>query len=246
MPTREIRLLGETLNEMMERINKAFESQRQFTANASHEIKTPLTVIQSELEIAERKSDNEEVNKGIRAVLSEIESLTALTNSLLTLARLDSMQLKLNKEIIRIDELLVESVQFMKQPAAAKKINLNLSISESCEINADKEKMKSVFINLLDNAIKYSPAGSTVKIGLHKKGNYVTAFVSDEGPGMPQNTINQIFNRFYRSDETRGKISGSGLGLSIVHEFVEMHGGRIEVFSEPGKGARFEVILPAS
>lgn len=240
----EIKLLGETFNEMLTRIDNAFQSQRRFTASASHEIKTPLTVIQSELEYANKKSDTDEVKKSIKTVLSEIDSLNTLTNSLLTLAKLDSMQIKLNMECVRLDEILVEAVQFMNLRAASNKINLNLTISEPCEISADKEKIKSVFINLIDNAVKYSPRESTVMIELFKTGSFITVSVSDEGPGISREEILRIFDRFYRSEETRGRTSGSGLGLSIVKEFIEMHGGRTEVSSGPGKGSRFEVILP--
>lgn len=241
----EVRALGETLNGMIERIDSAFKSQKRFVANASHEIKTPLTVIQTELEILEKKIKDAESAESIKNALSEIENLTRLTNSLLTIAKLDASQTKLDKNITRIDELLADCAQVMNQAALKKNIRINLSIEEAVEIYADKEKLKSVFLNLIDNAVKYSFHNSSVKIKLKKNiNNKVAIEIIDNGQGISSTEIPFIFNRFYRSNETRAEISGSGLGLAIAKEIVELHKGEIKVQSKPGKQTIFSVVIP--
>ena len=241
----EVKVLAETLNGMIERIDNAFKSQKRFVANASHEIKTPLTVIQTELEILEKRIKDAESEESIKNALSEIDSLTKLTNSLLTVAKLDASQTKLKKDIIRIDELLADCAQAMNQAAVKKNIRINLSIEEAVEINADKEKLKSVFLNLIDNAIKYSFADSSIKINLKKNADKkVNIEVIDNGQGIPPAEIPFVFNRFYRSDEIRAEISGSGLGLAIAREIIELHKGDIRVESKPGVATIFTVYLP--
>ncbi len=243
----EVRALGETLNEMIERIDNAFKSQKRFVANASHEIKTPLTVIQTELEILEKKINDVESTESIKNALSEIDNLTKLTNSLLTIVKLDASQTKLNLSQVRIDELLADCAQTMNQAAMKKDIQINLSIDDAIEINADKEKLKSVFINLIDNAVKYSFAGSPISIDLKKnENNKVEIKVENKGHGISQSEIPYIFNRFYRSNEIRADINGSGLGLAIAKEIVELHRGKISVESDEEGKTIFTVILPVN
>jgi len=243
----EVRVLGETLNEMIERIDNAFRSQKRFVANASHEIRTPLTVIQTELEILEKIIKDDESKESIKNALSEIEELTRLTSSLLMIAKLDSTVNKLNLAEIRIDELLADCVQALNQSAVKKNIQLNLSIDDAAEINADKEKLKSVFINLIDNAIKYSPENSCVSVKLDRSvDNKVKISVENNGTGIPSKDIPYIFNRFYRSDEIRSEISGSGLGLAIAKEVVELHRGEISVKSTAGERTVFSIMLPVN
>jgi signal transduction histidine kinase len=241
----EVRALGEKLNEMIERIDNAFKSQKRFVANASHEIRTPLTVIQTELEILEKKIKDNEVKESIKIALSEIEGLTKLTNSLLIIAKLDSSQTKLNINQIRIDELIAECAQAMNHAAIKKEIQINLSIDDPMEIKADGEKLKSVFLNLIDNAIKYSTNGSSVKITLKRiVGNKIRISIQDTGPGISSSEIPYIFNRFYRSNEIRAEIRGNGLGLAISKEIVELHRGEITVESKEDEETIFNVILP--
>jgi two-component system sensor histidine kinase ArlS len=241
----EVRALGETLNEMIERIDQAFKSQKRFVANASHEIRTPLTVIQTELEILEKKLTDDETKESVTIALSEIEDLTKLTNSLLAIAKLDSSQTKLDLSKIRIDELLADCAQTMNRAAMKKHIQLNLSLDDAIEMNGDKEKLKSVFLNLIDNAIKYSTEGAHVVIILEKiANNKIKIRVENTGPGISASEIPYIFNRFYRSNETRADVSGNGLGLAIAREVVELHGGKINVESKVGERTTFSVILP--
>ena len=243
----EVRVLGETLNEMIERIDNAFKSQKRFIANASHEIKTPLTVIQTELEILEKKLHDGDSQESVKNALSEIENLTKLTNSLLTIVKLDASQSRLNLSKIRIDELLADCVQTMNKAAMNKDIRINLSIEDAFEIEADNEKLKSVFLNLIDNAIKYSFPNSTILVRLEEILNDQTKIIiENSGPGILPQDIPYIFNRFYRSNDTRAEINGSGLGLAIAKEIIELHLGKITVESKTGEKTIFSVFLPRS
>ncbi len=243
----EVRALGETLNEMIERIDNAFKSQKRFVANASHEIRTPLTVIQTELEILEKRLKDRDSKESIKNALSEIEELTRLTSSLLTIAKLDSSETKLNLSQIRIDEMLVECVQSLNQSAEKKNIRIDLSIDDAVEINADREKLKSVFLNLIDNAIKYSPEYSSISVKLEKcENSKIKISVENTGAGISPADIPYIFNRFYRSNEIRSEVGGSGLGLAIAKEVVELHRGEIKVESKLEVKTTFIVILPVN
>jgi len=240
----EVRLLGETLNDMIGRIEASFRSQEQFVADASHEIRTPLTVICSELEFAERRVTEPSVKESIQTSLSEIDRLAKLTDSLLLLARLDASQLKLNLQPVRLDELLVECVHLARSIADKKNIRMRVDLEEALTLQADRERMKSIILNLLDNAVKYSGSGTTVSVSLTRGNSSAMLSVADQGPGIPADALTDIFKRFYRVDASRTQIEGSGLGLAIVERLVELHGGRISVQSEAGKGTTFTVELP--
>ncbi len=240
----EVYELGKTLNEMMERIGAAFKSQKQFIADASHEIKTPLTIIQTELELSVKKVNDAEVKASIETALTEIDSLSNLTDSLLTLAKIDSAKVPFNSEIIRLDELILDCIQLLNKTAKQKNIQLKPVIDEPLEIRGDKEKLKRIFINLLDNSIKYSYEKSVVEVEMIKSQENAEIKIINSGTGIEKSEISDIFKRFYRSNEVRSKVIGSGLGLAIVKEFVDMHGGSIYVTSVPKSKTIFSVMLP--
>jgi heavy metal sensor kinase len=243
----EVRLLGETLNNMIERINAAFISQKQFIADASHEIRTPLTVICSELEFAEKRTQEASVKESIQTALSEIDRLAKLTDGLLLLAKLDASQLSLDLQRVRLDELLVDCVQLVSGIAEKKGIQLRINLQTAVELQADREEMKSIILNLLDNAVKYSNAKTMVTASLTRRDSQtdkVVMSIADQGPGIPASVIPDVFKRFYRVDSSRTENPGSGLGLAIVERLVELHGGNISVQSEMGKGTTFMVELP--
>jgi heavy metal sensor kinase len=245
----EVRLLGETLNRMMERIDAAFRSQKQFIADASHEIRTPLTVICNELEFAEKRTSEPPVQESIQASIAEIDRLMKLTDGLLLLAKLDASQLTLNLESIRLDELLVECVQLIGTVARKKNIQLQVHLRDAVEIQADREKMKRVIVNLLDNAVKYSPEDTIVTSSVSRRESRPDSCmlrIGDQGPGIPESSLPHIFTRFYRVDPARTESPGIGLGLAIVKHLVELHGGTITVQSEMGRGTMFTVELPAT
>lgn len=243
----EVRLLAETLNNMIERLDSAFRSQRQFVADASHEIRTPLTIIYSELELAYKKVNDESIKESIQISLSEIDRLSRMANNLLLLAKLDSAQAPLVLEPLRLDELIVECVKLMNLLAMQKNITIDPHIDEAVELSADKDKVKLAVVNILDNAIKYSPENSRVAISLQAsvdKPNCVVISITDDGIGIAESEIPRIFKRFYRAEGARSGGDGSGLGLAIARMLIELHGGTISLKSELGKGTSVIIDLP--
>ncbi len=243
----EVHLLGRALNEMIDRIDGSIKSQRQFVADASHELRTPLTIMKSELEFAHRTARKSTLKETIGTSLAELDHLSSMVNDLLTLARLDAAQMKLEKSTIRLDEMLVECVQAVRGIAKKKKVRLKVFIEEAVEIDGDQKKLMSVFLNLLDNAVKYSPKNKEVSATLTmSKGEPRKAMivVKDNGPGIPKSEQERIFTRFYRGSQSRSQTDGSGLGLAIAQRFVELHGGRITLNSAEGRGSSFAIELP--
>ncbi len=242
----EVRHLGETLNSMIERIESSFRGQRQFIADASHEIRTPLTVLCSELEFAASQTTEPAVKESIQTSLLEIDRLTRLTDSLLLLAKLDASQLTLDLRPVRLDELLVGCVQRISPVANKKDVQIKVDLHDAAEIRADEEKLQRVIINLLDNAVKYAPAHSVVTASVDRvRPDAVLLRFDDTGPGIPAEALGHIFTRFYRADPARSGYDGAGLGLAIVQQLVELHGGTVSVTSTPGRGSSFQVELPA-
>jgi hypothetical protein len=243
----EVHMLGRALNDMIERIDNTIKGQRQFIADASHELRTPLTIIRSELEYAERFARHSSVKKSITASLTEVDRLSSMVNDLLTLAKLDAARVKLELSSLRLDELLLECVQATRAIAKKKDVKIEVFVKEAVEVSGDHEKLKSVVLNLLDNAIKYSGRKSVVSASLvlnETTPQTASIIIQDRGIGIPKSEQVAVFGRFYRDSKPRSKIDGSGLGLAIAQRFVEMHGGRISVESEEGKGSTFTVQLP--
>lgn len=242
----EVRLMGLTFNSMIGRIATAFKSQKQFIADASHEFRTPLTVIGSELEYARRGVSKKKVNESIRIALGEVDHLKQLTDDLLLIAKLDSHQIQLNKKIFRFDELVVDCVRKITHIASEKGITFRFNIDPGIEILGDEEKLGSVVVNILDNAVKYGRKRSVVEVNLKSINNSNgTLAVTNTGSGIPFDQQGMIFDRFFRGSSSRTDHSGSGLGLAIAKQIVEMHLGTISVVSIPKKKTIFTVSLPA-
>ena len=245
----EVRHLGETLNSMIGRIEAAFRSQKQFVADASHEIRTPLTVICSELEFAAKQTTEAPVRESIQTSLVEIDRLTKLTDGLLLLAKLDASQLKLDLQPVRLDELLMDCVQLISTVARKKNIQINVDVQDAVEIWIDQDKMKRVFFNILDNAVKYSGENTVVAASIARNNSQPEKIIlrfEDQGPGIPSSALTDIFTRFYRADPARSENAGIGLGLAIVKQLVELHGGIVTVKSELYSGTTFQIELPAT
>jgi heavy metal sensor kinase len=240
----EIGALTRTLNAMIERLQSAFAAQKQFIADLSHEYGTPLTILRSELEFASARAKDAEAQESIRLGFSEIDRLKRMTDDLLLLTRLDSSEQLLARKPVRLDELLAESCRRMASLAAERSIALNLQIDEVCEINGDEDRLQRAVSNLIDNAIKYSPAGSTVGIHLGSDATKVSITITDRGKGIPAEELPFIFDRFRRGALTRTEEPGSGLGLAIVQRIAELHGGCVRVESVVGKGSIFRIEFP--
>lgn len=240
----ELSHLARTFNEMIARLDATFKSQQQFIADASHDLRTPLTVLQMELELLMLSGRHEDRTRAaLERSLIEIERLTTLADDLLFLARADAGQLRSEPVRFRIDELVVECIGQIRAIAERKNIAMHFDVDEPVEIRADETMVRRMIINLLDNAMKYSPEASTVTVGLAVVDSRVRLSVSDQGPGIPAESLPLIFQRFHRADSSRTS-AGSGLGLAIVKTIVDEHHGSIGVESTPGRGSTFTVMLP--
>ncbi|MCX8161312.1 MAG: ATP-binding protein [Candidatus Saccharicenans sp.] len=240
----EIGLLAETFNEMMDRLDRTFTAQKQFIENFSHEIKTPLAVIKGELEVTLKKIRSvQEYESTLHSSLEEIDRIIRVVDDLLTLARLEAEDMTASTRSFNLGLLVQEVVAEMDILARTKKLQICVQNKSDPLISGDRDKLKRVFVNLLDNAIKFTPAGGKVEVLVEKEVGLAKVRVADTGPGMNQEQLARIFDRFYRGNRENSP-PGSGLGLSIVKSIVEAHKGRIEVCSTLGQGSVFTVFLP--
>jgi heavy metal sensor kinase len=242
----ELDRLAATLNEMLSRLDSAFSEMRQFTADASHELQTPLTILRGEIEVALRAPRSiEEYTTVLKSALEEIERISSLVEGLLLLARADAGVLKMDQQTVDLARVVDEIMDRASHLAQMKSIKLLMGHIEPLETTGDFVHLKRLLLNLVDNGIKYTPSGGSVKVSLERKEEKALISIMDNGPGIPPDEQPQIFQRFYRSPEARSKgQGGSGLGLSIVKSIAEAHGGRIELESTPGRGSIFKVYLP--
>ncbi len=249
----EIQELTRTLNEMLDRLEASFKQMIQFTADASHELRTPLTVIRGNLELVLRNKAaldayprTAETQETVAQTLEEAERLSKTVSQLMELTQLDSGEIQLEHEVFDLSELVATTADQMKLLAEDKQIQLETQLSPQVKIQGDRYRLKQVLLNLIDNAIKYCPAGTRIQIRLAPADSGCVLEVKDNGPGIPRGEIQRLFNRFYRIDKARSReIGGSGLGLSICKSICEAHGGRIEAESELGRGSTFRVTLPS-
>lgn len=242
----EIKQLANTFNTMLDKIEKSFVSQRQFVQDISHELRTPLTVLKGELEIALKKNrSQDEYSIILRSNLEEINKINRIVENLLMLMRFDTEEIALKIESLNLTEVLKDVLGDMKLLADQKNIAINLIAQESILLNADKEKISRLFINLFDNAIKYTLSNGAIDIQLKQEKNMAEIRIKDTGIGIEEEDLPFIFDRFYRVDKSREQ-PGFGLGLSIVKSIVEAHNGKIEVKSRPNKGTMFIIRLPLS
>ncbi|GIV65573.1 MAG: two-component sensor histidine kinase [Bellilinea sp.] len=239
----EVSRLIRAFNQTLERLEKLFDTQRRFLADVSHELRTPLTVIKGEVGLM--RLTNELDEESLRNIEKEVDRLTRLVGDLLLLAQAESGQLPLDLKPVELDTILLEVLQQM-QILASGKVNLRLEEIDQVMVRGDRDRLKQVILNLVANAINYTPAGGEVRLSLSKQGGQSCLKVEDTGPGIPPEDLPHIFDRFYRGDPSRKRTenSGFGLGLSIAKWIVDHHGGQIEVESQVGKGTRFTVGLP--
>lgn len=240
----ELTTLARTFNDMIARIEETFASQRRFVADASHDLRTPLMVIQAKLDRLLRTPGLEpSVREDLRHCSGEVDRLSRLASDLLLLAKADTHQLKLARAPERLDEMLVECVGRMNTLANDRDISLWVDIDEPVEVICDAPTLQRVLMNILDNAITHSPESSTVMAHLGLRDGCAAITISDTGPGIPEEHLPKIFDRFYRSDGPRST-PGSGLGLAIAKTIIEAHGGTIQLASTPASGTVVTILLP--
>jgi two-component system, OmpR family, heavy metal sensor histidine kinase CusS len=250
-PDDELGTLSATLNEMIERLERSFAEMRRFTADAAHELRTPLAVIRNEAEVALRAARSpEEYRRALENLLEEANGLSALTDQLLFLSRQDTGLRPRSDESVDVTGLLAELVSNMQPLARENNVVLTL---EACpphsqieaRLTSDSRLLRRVFYNLLDNAIKYTAATGTVSVTTRMDDGHLIVTVLDSGIGIPAEHLPRIFERFYRVDPSRsGEANGTGLGLSICQSIVRGMGGEIHVESSFGRGSEFIVRIP--
>jgi heavy metal sensor kinase len=245
-PYTEFQRLAQTFNGMLDRLEQVFKGQRRFVADAAHELKTPLTAMKGNFEVSlQRTRSAEEYRETILSNLAEVDRLTTMTKSLLTLAQFAGDRQPLTLENLDLPPLVEEVVSELSVLAQEGGIHLQGECQAVPPLMGDASQLKQALINLLDNALRHTPSGGTitVRVGIHHTS--IRLSVEDTGPGIESQHLPHLFERFYRVDQARDRQSGgTGLGLAIVKEIVEAHGGCIEAQSQIGTGTTMTITLP--
>ena len=242
----EIRQLAETFNEMFERLETSFEHERQFTSDASHELRTPVAVITSQAEYALLPdATTEEQREGLEVILEQAGKMSALISQLLLLARADNGTQQLSMAPTDLSLLAEEAAEQCRGSALQRQIRLELEIQPDVIVEGDPESLSRALRNLLENAIQYGRTGGFVRLKLGMEENFAVCSVQDDGIGISAEDLPRIWQRFYRADPSRNPSgSNTGLGLALVKWIVEAHHGSIHAESAPGQGSRFTFRLP--
>jgi two-component system OmpR family sensor kinase len=242
----ELGRLAETLNDMLNRIERGVQEQQRLVADASHELRTPLAVMRSEIDVCLRAPAlaEEEAREVLASAGEEVERMSRILDNLLTLARIDEGRLDLLCAPQRLDEMVADVLAKLRPIAHAKGISLEVE-GEPAEVLADGPRFELVITNLVDNAIKYTGTGGSVRVLVWRDRREAGITVRDTGPGIGADALPHLFDRFYRADAARSRAAGgSGLGLAICKEIVSAHGGRLWASSELGQGSSFSLAMP--
>jgi len=254
-PADELGRLATTLNRLLDRLDLAFERQRRFIADASHELRTPLAILQGESEVALSNPSRtpEEYRGSLTALQHEARRLARIVEDMFTLSRADAGQYPVNPRPLYLDELVADCAQSVRTLAAAKSITVSVEPNGELLFSGDESLLSRMFLNLLDNAIKYTPNGGKVAVQVRATPAGAQVMVSDNGPGISEQFHSRIFERFFRADQarTRGNpgasdssASGAGLGLSIAKWIAEAHRGTLTLTRSDPSGTVFTVNLP--
>jgi heavy metal sensor kinase len=242
----ELERLSVSLNHMISRLEEAIHGSKQFVADASHELRTPLTVMRGELEsLAQDAQLGRETREALGSVLEEVDRLAEIVEGLFALSRLDAGEA--HAEWVRFDlgELAATTADQMSLLAEDKQLSVACTPSAGVTVEGDRARLKQVVVNLLDNAIKYTPRGGRICLSVRREGDYAVLDVTDNGIGIPADALPHVFKRFFRVDGSRSREQGgAGLGLSIVKSICSAHGAVVEVMSEPGQGSTFRIKQP--
>jgi len=246
--TEEIEHLGETLNQMTGRLEQLEGVRRQYVSNVSHELRTPLASIRGMAEtiLAHGANDPDLATRYLPRIIGQTERLARLASQLLDLAQIESGNLLGAVAPVSLQDVVDDALQVCSASAAAKGVELETEIEAGLpELSGDRDRLVQVFVNLIDNAVRYTPAGGAVRVSGRADGPNLVVMVRDDGCGIPPAHLPLVFDRFHRVEEARSaRGGGTGLGLSIVRQIVDAHGGTIDVASEVGTGTSFTVRLP--
>jgi len=237
--------LIQTINGMIARLESSFKRMAEFTADASHELKTPICAMRGEAEVLLSKGrPAEEYQEGLVHLIEQFDHLNQMINDLILLSKSDSSQVELRMDSIRLDLVIKDLCNLFQVLAGQKNVAMEMSKTEEVVVLGDRVRLQQLFTNLIDNAIKYTSKGS-IEVTLKKEGGDAVVKIRDTGVGISKEEQEKIFKRFYRVDRSRSKETGGvGLGLSIVEWIVHAHHGRIDINSELDKGSTFTVYLP--
>jgi signal transduction histidine kinase len=245
----ELRPLTDSMTQMLARLEYSFKQQREFVGNAAHELKTPVAVLKSTLQsLVQRPRSSEEYCAGVQASLQDLDRLEQLLQWMLRLARAEQWAQNAqgrNLDVIDLNSTCEEAVERIRALAQSRNTTIHLATNGPVPIRADPEDLQLVWSNLLENAVRYSPEGASVEIGVARDGDHAQISVQDQGIGIAAADLPKIFERFYRGDHSRARTTGGfGLGLAIAKALVEAYGGSIAAESSPGEGTRMMVELP--
>jgi two-component system OmpR family sensor kinase len=246
----ELGRLARTFNELLDRLDRSFERQRRFISDASHELRTPVSILRGEAEVAlsQLSRSPEEYRESLAVLHAEAQRLARIVEDLFTLTRADAGEYRLAQSDFYLDELAGDCVRATRALAQAKNIALAAVTPEEMPVHADEDLLRRMILNLLDNAIKYTPAGGNVSVTCGSVSDGYELSVTDTGPGIPAEMQSRVFERFFRADRARsrtGADGGAGLGLSIARWIAEAHLGRIELVRSDATGSKFTVRIPA-
>ncbi len=243
---KELRLLAEKFNSLMERLQQAFEAEKNLLGDAAHELKTPLAVIRTECDIAlQRTRAAEEYAESLREIRSVSGTMLEQVTGLLTLARLDSGMLDASVfQPVSLNSCISDAMRLADPIAKKKNVLLSANLHEEASVRGDKDTLTEALLNLVENAVKYNHPGGFVAVELNRRDGEVEITVSDTGMGISEEDRHRIFDRFYRSATARTGTEGTGLGLSIAKAVMQAHGGGIRAEAQPGGGSRFVLTMP--
>lgn len=244
----ELERLSISLNRMIARLEDAFQHINRFSADASHELRTPLTILHLELEgIAQSRPLAPELADQIGSALEETQRLSRIVENLLIISRLDAGEARIEKARLDLGDLVASTAEQMRLLAEEKSLSMYCDVSAGAYVEGDQARLKQMIVNLIDNAIKYTPVGGQIDVRVHTHERSAILEVVDDGVGISREALPHIFERFYRADKARSRDSGgAGLGLAIAKVICSAHGGDIRVVSTEGEGSQFIVELPLS
>src|SRR3954469_18843115 len=237
--------LSSLVNAMLNRIDAVLAGMRGALDNVAHDLRTPMTRLRGIAETALRSGDPAALREALADCLEESDRVVAMLNTLMDISEAETGTMALRREPTDLSDLVRQSVDLYEDLAEQRGLTLESTCDDELMISVDRNRMRQVVANLLDNAVKYTPPGGAIRIDAHRQGPDAVLSVSDTGAGIPADELPRIWDRLYRGDKSRSE-RGLGLGLSLVKAIVEAHGGRVAVTSTPGSGSRFELTLPSA
>lgn len=241
----ELSVLASNMNAMLERIERLVQGIRQVSDNIAHDLRTPLTRLSADVQVALQQEDAGAHHAALQRVHGELEKMQSIFSSLLSISRAESGGMPVKRAVVDFSELLNEMVELYEPSAEEHGLLLHGEVAEGLLVYGNRQLLAQTISNLLDNALKYVPAGGEVRLGAHRQDNHIKVVVEDGGPGIPPDMREKVFERFARLDPSR-TMAGSGLGLSLAKAFVELHHGSIAIAKSPLGGSAFLLDLPAA